>query len=151
MENNDFYLKVSGKIEIFEKTQKIKKRSVCYFKMNKKYDLKADEKLENILGKLKPYTTKELPISKHSFRRLNLKTITYLHDQLNKNLEKTINNSSRPICPAENFLYANKARAPYKNEMGNYISQWGINFNNNISIPFNVFEALANYLESKTN
>jgi hypothetical protein len=118
--------------------------------MNKNNNFNSVQKLEHLLETLAPHATENLPLSSNSFKKINRKTINYMHEKLKNDLEKTTNEVNRPVCPAKSFQFSNKARAPYKNEMNKYINQWGLHFDSYASMPFNVFEALANYLENKS-
>ena len=119
--------------------------------MENSKNLRANEKLELILETFNPYVNDNISLTLSTLKKSNKETIDKMYALVNEKPEKTSNNIQRPICPVKSMKHASMARAPYKKEMKEYISQWGINFNSYTTVPFNVFEALANYLESKTN
>ena len=117
--------------------------------MENSNNLRANEKLEIILENFAPYINDNLPLTISTLKKTNKETIEKMYNILNEKPKKITSNIQRPQCPVKNMKQAGMARAPYKRGMNEYISQWGIKFNSYTTVPFNVFETIANYLETK--
>jgi hypothetical protein len=106
------------------------------------------EKIEKILKNLKKYESKNLPISKYSIQKLNVRELDKLEEIFFVKSTKILD-VGRPICPSKNIDELNKARKDYRIQIHKYISEYGYGLENPFYINIPVYESIANFLDSK--
>ncbi len=111
---------------------------------------KINQNLELILSLLTPFNNPVIPVTRNALiYYINPEEIDNFYKFLLNPKTKSRADIERPKCPVISPHHFSVARAPYKNAMGDYISQWGYTFENPVHMVSSILEATANYLEKK--
>lgn len=110
--------------------------------------MKRTEKINLVLSNLKKYETNNLPVSKNSIQKLRINELNKL-ENIFLDTSVKVTQLKRPFCPAKNINELNKARKNYRMEICKYIFSHGYNLENLFYINIPVYEAIANFLDSK--